>query len=304
MIILVLTVAAVLVGGACFAYFKAFYNPRKDRWKVQPIQKSGYAPYREEMRKIYRCLKDRPFEQVSILSRDGMNLTGRYYHVKDGAPLDIGFHGYKSHSTVDFSGGSEISFELEHNLLLIDQRAHGDSQGHTITFGLRERYDLLEWVKYAVERFGPDVPILLYGVSMGAATVLLASNLELPENVKGIVADCPYASPLEIVLHVGEELPVPRWLMKPFVILGARLFGGFDITETTALETVKETRVPILIIHGQQDSLVPYAMSKAVQQVNPAMVRYHLVPGAEHAISYLVDRTGYRKAVLDFISEL
>lgn len=304
MTILVLAIAAVLVGGACFAYFKAFFNPRKGRWDVKPIQKSGYDPYRQEMRQIYRSLRDRPFEQVSITSKDGLKLTGRYYHTKDGAPLDIGFHGYKSHSTVDFSGGSELSFELEHNLLLIDQRAHGNSDGHTITFGVKERYDLLEWVHYAVDRFGADTKIMLYGVSMGAATVLMASNLDLPENVKGIVADCPYASPLEIVLHVGQELPIPRWLMKPFVILGARFFGGFDIDEVTALETVKNTKLPILIIHGQEDTLVPYTMSKAVKEACPDKVQYHLVPGAEHAISYLVDREGYRKAVLDFMAGL
>ena len=304
MTLLVLIIASILIGGACFAYCKAFFNPKKGRWDVNPIKKPGYDPYRTEMRRIYRVLKDRPYEAVSIKSRDGLNLTGRYYHVKDGAPLDIGFHGYKSHSTVDFSGGSEISFELGHNLLLIDQRSHGDSDGHTITFGIRERYDLLEWVHYAVVRFGAETEIMLYGVSMGGATVLLASCLDLPENVKGIVADCPYASPLDIVLHVGEELPIPRWLMKPFVILGARLFGGFDITEATALETVKQTKVPILIIHGEEDSLVPHSMSKAVQLANPAMVRYHLVAGAEHAISYLMDREGYRNAVLDFMAGL
>lgn len=302
--ILLMIVAAILLGGACFAYFKAFFHPRKGRWELHPILKPGYDPYRPEMRRIYRILKERPYEAVSIQSRDGLKLTGRYYHVKDGAPLDIGFHGYKSHSTVDFSGGSELSFELEHNLLLIDQRAHGDSEGHTISFGIKERHDLLEWVRYCVERFGPDTEIMLYGVSMGGATVLLAANLDLPKNVRGIVADCPYASPLEIVLHVGEEMPIPRWLIKPFVILGARLFGGFDITQVTATQTVKETKVPILIIHGQEDTLVPWAMSRAVQEANPAMVRYFLVPGAEHAISYLVDREGYRRAVLDFMASL
>ena len=93
-------------------------------------------------------------------------------------------------------------------------------------------------------------------------------------------------------------------LTLPFVLLGARLFGGFDIAETDALRTVPETKVPILIIHGQEDTLVPCTMSKAVQNANPQMVRYLLVPGAEHAISYLVDRAAYRKAVLDFIESL
>ena len=302
--IILCIVIAILLGGAYYAYRVAFFSPLKGRGEVKPITNPNYDPYREEMRRIYRILKDRPFDTVTVTSFDGLTLSGRYYHVKDGAPLDIGFHGYHSSPVVDFSGGSELSFEFQHNLLLVDQRAHGNSEGRTICFGLKERYDLVTWVNYAINRFGKDTQILLYGVSMGATTVLMASGLDLPHNVKGIVADCPFANPMEIIQHVGNDMPIPNWLIRPFVILGARIFGGFDVTETDAVEAVKHTNVPILIIHGEADGFVPCSMSAAVEQANPKMVQRHTIPGAEHGISYLVDRNTYRQLVTEFTKKV
>ena len=302
--IVVLLLLLFVLGGAFYAYRKAFFSPMEGRGELKPIPNPNYDPYRPEMRRIYKELNERPYESVTITSHDGLTLHGRYYHVKDGAPLDIGFHGYKSSCVVDFSGGSNLSFEMEHNLLLIDQRAHGKSQGWTISFGLKERQDLLKWLQYAIDRFGEEVEIYLYGVSMGGATVLMASELDLPNNVKAIVADCPYANALDIILEVGKETPIPKWIMKPMVILGARIFGGFDLLETDAVEAVKHTKVPILIIHGDGDTFVPISMSKSVEESNPAMVTHHAIAGAEHGISYLVDTEKYKKCVADFMASI
>ena len=300
-LILLCLVAAVGLTGAFYAYRTAFYSPMKGRGEVKSIKGEKYDPYRPEMRRIYQQLKDRPCEFVTVTSHDGLTLSGRYYHVRDGAPLDICFHGYRSSALVDFSGGSELSFRMEHNVLLVDQRAHGKSQGRTITFGILERQDLLRWVEYAVKRFGPDVHILLFGVSMGGATVLMASELDLPKNVKGIIADCPYASALEIILHVGHSTSLPTWLIRPFAIAGAKIFGGFDLTECHAREAVMHTPVPILIIHGQADSFVPEQMSN-IAESNPKMVTRRTIPGADHGISYLVDKQTYSTIVSDFVN--
>lgn len=302
-LILLCIIAAVFLGGAYYAYRIAFFSSMKDRDRVPSPKEAQYDPYRGEMARIYRQLHDRPCEFVTIISHDGLKLSGRYYHVQDGAPLDIGFHGYRSHPFTDFSGGSELSFQLCHNVLLIDQRAHGKSEGRTISFGIQERQDLLCWVNYAIERFGQDVKIILYGVSMGGATVLMASELDLPENVKGIISDCPYASAMDIILHVGRDMPIPQWLMKPFVILGAKIFGGFDITETDALRAVKNTKVPILIIHGDDDRFVPCEMSDLASQ-NPEYITRHVFPGAAHGISYLVDTPRYQSIVKEFMANV
>ena len=293
----------LVLGGSYYAYRIAFYAPRKGRDKMPSTSAPQYDPYRAEMKRIFHQLNDRPCEYVTIYSHDGLKLSGRYYHIQDGAPLDIGFHGYRSSPLTDFSGGSELSFNLGHNVLLVDQRAHGKSEGRTISFGIQERQDLVQWVNYAIDRFGQDVKILLYGISMGGATVLMASELDLPSNVKGIIADCPYSSPIDIILHVGNSIPIPNWLIKPFVIVGAKIFGGFDVCETTAASAVQNTHIPVLIIHGESDHFVPCEMSDIVDQ-NSEMVTRLTIPSADHGISYLVDPTTYRHTVTEFIQKV
>lgn len=293
----------VLLTGSFYAYHTAFYSPKKNRNALPSTNAPQYDPYRAEMKRIFHQLNDHPCQFVTIYSQDGLKLSGRYYHIQDGAPLDIGFHGYRSSPLTDFSGGSELSFSLGHNLLLVDQRAHGKSEGRTIAFGIQERHDLLCWVNYAIERFGKDTRILLYGISMGGATVLLASELELPENVKGIIADCPYSAPIDIILHVGKSMSIPSWLIRPFTIWGARIFGGFDLCETDAFVAVQNSQIPILIIHGESDHFVPCEMSDLAAQ-NPEMITRLTIPGADHGISYLVDPDTYRCTVSEFIHKV
>lgn len=304
LLILLILLLAVLFGGSYYAYRTAFYNPPSDPDKAPSMDGSVYEAYREEIVRLYRQIRDRECEPVTVFSDDGLKLYGRYYHVRDGAPLDICFHGYRSRSFTDFAGGSELSFELGHNLLLVDQRAHGRSEGHTISFGIQERWDVLSWVEFARERFGKETQIFLYGVSMGAATVLMASGLDLPDNVKGIVADCPYSSPLDIILHVGRTNPLPQWLIRPFAILGAKIYGGFDLRETDAAEAVRHSNVPILIIHGEADGFVPPVMSELSHGTDPRLVQRITFPGADHALSYLSDTPRYKKAVRQFIEAL
>ena len=246
-------------------------------------------------------LKGITAEDVFINSFDGLKLHGRYYHAKDGAPLDIQFHGYNGNAMRDFCGGNKISRESSHNSLLIDQRAHGMSRGKTISFGINERKDCLSWVRYAVERFGEDTEIVLSGVSMGAATVLMASDLGLPKNVKAIVADCGYSSPKAIINKVMRDSGLPDKLMYPFVWLGAMVFGKFNLTESSAVSAVSESDVPILIIHGGADDFVPCYMAEEIYKACRSEKKLLIVPGAGHGMSYLVDKDLYEKTVKDFI---
>lgn len=298
-LILLLLVTAIALGGAYYGYRISFYAPPNDREKIPSTGGNQYDPYRPEMKRIFELLKNRPFEFVSVTSFDGLTLSGRYYHTADNAPLDICFHGYRSSYITDFSGGSELCIDMGHNLLLVDQRAHGKSQGRTISFGIRERMDVLSWVDWAVGHFGTQVKIMLYGISMGGATVLMASELPLPENVKGIVSDCPYSSAKEIICTVGKRIGYPPLLTWPFVKLGAKIFGGFDPEEITAAKAVEHANIPILIIHGEADSFVPCEMSNIVSH-NPDFIRRVTIPGADHGISYLVDKQRYQQEIRRF----
>lgn len=297
-------ILAVIFGGAYYAYRIAFYSPNKDREKIPEVNDPHYTPYKAVIRDLFHALENKPCEFVTIQSQDGLTLSGRYYHAADGAPLAIGFHGYKSCWLTDFCGGADIAFQMGHNVLLIDERAHGRSQGRSITFGIKERQDLLCWLEYALNRFGHDIKILLYGVSMGGATVIMSSELDLPENVKGIIADCPYSAPLDVILEVGRQTGYPVKLIKPFVILGAKIYGGFDVRESRGSEAVKHTKVPVIIIHGEDDTFVPPEMSLEIQQANPDMVERHAFPGAYHALSYMVDTPRYRNLVKQFMQKV
>lgn len=277
------------------SYRKAFYSSPKKRSKTHLLPDTPqYAKVNPEIKRLIGEMEAVPFEEVSITTFDGLKLFARYYHLSDSAPIQIQFHGYRSTAVRDFSGGFSLARKMGRNLLVVDQRAGGKSEGTTICFGIKEKYDCLEWIKYALERFG-DVPIMLTGVSMGAATVLMASELDLPENVKCIVADCPYSSPEEIIALQCKEMGIPPKIGMPFVRLGARLFGNLKLSGEGAEKAVRNTKVPILLVHGEEDDFVPCYMSEKIYSANPKMITFETFPNAAHGVSFLVDTERYEK---------
>lgn len=301
---------AVILFAVLFFSYRAFrmtfYAPGEPGARKQNIYKLPkgvqYEENREYMLSLIAEMDAVPFEPVTILSFDGTKLFGRYYHVRDGAPLHIQFHGYHGAALRDFCGGNKLVRELGHNSLVIDQRAHGKSGGRVITFGIKERQDCLCWIQYACTRFGTQTPIFLSGVSMGAATVLMASELPLPENVRGIIADCPYSSPEAIIRKVIREMRLPPDLAFPFVRLGARLYGHFSVTAASAVNAVTYAKIPILLIHGEDDRFVPCEMSKEIAAACKSPVRLETFPGAGHGLSYMKDTARYIQTTEEFLA--
>jgi fermentation-respiration switch protein FrsA (DUF1100 family) len=185
-------------------------------------------------------------------------------------------------------------------VLVVDQRCCGRSEGRTITFGIREHRDCLRWLDFMLERFGPDVKIILTGVSMGAATVLMAGGCDLPPNVIGILADCGYSSARDIMADVMKKMGVPSGLGYPFVKLGARLFGGFDPDETSPVEAVKRCKVPVIFYHGETDDFVPCAMSRKNFEACVSRKALVTIPGAGHGLCYPVARDRYVQTLGEF----
>lgn len=241
-----------------------------------------------------------PFEKVTITSHDGLQLQGRYYHYADGAPLEIMCHGYKGNAIRDFCGNWQVAKADGRNVLLIDQRCHGGSGGHTITFGILERKDVLNWIHWANDRFG-TVPVMLSGVSMGAATVLMVSGMDLPDNVKAVVADCPYDAPSNIIKKVlGQDMGMPVGIVYPLIRFGGMVYGRFNLNAFSPLEAVRKTRLPILLIHGDDDRFVPYPMSENIHAAAPEKITFHTVPGAGHALNYVTDPATYEAVLREF----
>lgn len=280
-------------------YIIAFYGPKKANEKMV----NSFIVNKEEINELVERLKKVECEEVTITSYDGLKLFARYYHVKDGAPLSIGFHGYRGSSFRDFSGGAFMVMENGHNLLLVDQRATGKSQGKTITFGIKEKYDCLSWVNYSIERFGKDVQIFLRGISMGSATVLFASGLDLPENVIGISADCPYSSPKAIIKKVVKDMKYPSFAYI-FLVIGAKIFGNFNLNKESIVEAVKKAKVPVILLHGEDDGFVPCYMSKEIYDAYNGEKRLFTFPKANHGNSYFVDNERYVKELVAFTNEI
>lgn len=301
-ILIGLAILALLVSFG--AFFMAFYCSNKQKaYLSNPrvmLEGEEYAKFNEFILKNVDLIDDYPYESITIKAHDGKKLFGRYYHRRDGLPVEIFFHGYRANGVRDGSGSFGLSEEAGFNLLIVDQRSSGNSDGNVITFGVKEKLDCLAWINYVIERFGKDVKIILAGISMGASTVLMASELDLPENVKCITADCGYSSQCEIIKKVGREMKMPMKLLFPFLKLGAIIYGGFNIDSRTPLEAVKKAKVPIMFIHGDCDTFVPCHMCDELYDACSSPKKKLIVKNAPHGLSFFVDYETYKEYLREF----
>lgn len=297
----VATMAAAVPLVSYAAYHRAFYCKRGGYSTPEIMKGEQYDPARPIISALSEELAAIPYEEVWTDSEDGLRLFGRYYHVRDGAPIQLEFHGYHGSAMRDFCGGNKMAREMGHNTLVVDQRGHGRSGGRYTTLGIKERDDCLRWIAWCVERFGEDVPLILSGVSMGAATVLSVADADLPPSVKGIVADCPFSSASGIIRKVCADMHLPPRLAFPFVELGARIWGGFSMKDNSPLDSARRARVPMLILHGEDDRFVPCKMSREIARAAGDVCELHTFPGAGHGLCFIVDGDRYRQIVTDFI---
>lgn len=300
--LIIISLAALFFVAAYISYFVAFgRDPKREAGFYDIPEGEQYEFYAPQMRANVDNVFNGNCEDVYITSRDGVKLYGRYYHHKDGAPLTILFHGYRSNAVRDVNGAYKVCKRNDWNILTVDQRAHGKSGGKTITFGLKERFDCIDWCNYAIDRFGKDIPITIMGVSMGAATVLMAAGTEeLPYNVKGVAADCSYSDVKQIIGHVAELMHLPKGPAGWFVRLGGMIYGKFDINELSTMDLVKNIKIAALFIHGSADSLIPYRMSEEMHDNCKGEKKLIIVPGAEHGMSYFVDNKTYEESLTEF----
>ncbi|MEG1742923.1 MAG: alpha/beta hydrolase [Clostridia bacterium] len=242
------------------------------------------------------------FEQISIKSRDGLNLFARLFLNGDNKKIMLFFHGYRSAAEQDFGGAVDFYYSLGYTIVFADQRSCGKSEGKYTTYGIKERYDCLEWVNYLTARFKNDAQIILCGVSMGASTVLMASSLKLPQTVKGIIADCGYSSPKEIIETVAKKsIKIPTPLIWFFLSPMAHIFGGFGFDEASPEREVSKTKLPILFVHGKSDTFVPTYMSEKNYNSCKSKKILLLTEDADHVQSYLKNESDYKKNVIEFL---
>ena len=295
--------AAAVLGIAYICFRMAFYVPDREHPPQDTPDIPGgpaYEPFREAMESWAWAVRAMPHEDFTITSFDGLTLHGRFYEYAPGAPIELMFHGYRGGAERDLSGGVQRCFRVGRSAFVVDQRCAGQSEGHVITFGVKEHRDCLAWVDFLIRHFGPDVKIILTGISMGASTVLMAGGTDLPLNVMGILADCGFTCARDIIQSVIRSMGLPPKLSYPFVKLGAKLYGHFDLEEVTPLEAVGRCRVPVIFFHGEDDGYVPCDMSRALYDACASRKRLVTIPGADHGLSYPVAPETYLKQLQDF----
>ncbi len=305
-LIIVVCAAAAFVLAAAYATFRIiFYNANKVPDNPHRVPTGPkYDILDKEMHRLIDDTLAIPYEQVYITARDGVRLAAKVYLREADAPVALLMHGWHGIAERDFAAGIQIHLAKGHTVVLVDERAHNASGGHVIAFGVKERYDCLDWIGYILDRFGKDTEILLHGVSMGAATVCMAAGLPLPENVKGLISDSGYTSPKEIICKVCGEYHVKPKLAWPFIRLGAALYGHFNPEASSAREAMAENTLPAMFVHGTGDDFVPWEMGDELYRLSRGPKYEVLVPGAPHVLAYMYDRKAYLETMDVFCTEL
>ena len=241
-------------------------------------------------------------ERVEMASYDGLKLVGFYLPAKEPRCTILLMHGFRSDGFTDFSCALEYYHGLGCNILLVHQRAHGESEGKYICYGIKERFDCRDWINYIAKRFPMEKNIFISGISMGSATVLMASGLELPDNVRGIIADCGFTSPWEEFSYIVRRFHGP---VRPFLDIMnffSKRIAGFGYKEYSTLYAMKTNKIPVLFIHGEKDGFVPARFSRENYEACVAEKELIIVPEAIHGVSYLVDKPRCQEALSRFIS--
>ena len=304
LILAAIAAAVILASYLCFRL--VFYaKPRKP---VSPDhidipEGEIYEVFRDVMENWVREARAMNPREFSVTSFDGLTLYGKFYEYAPGAPMELMFHGYRGNAERDLAGGVQRCFQSGRSAFIVDQRCSGKSGGNVITFGIKEHRDCLTWVDFLCSHFGPDVKIILTGISMGASTVLMAGGYPLPENVIGILADCGFTSARDIIQTVAKQVKLPAGLIYPFVKLGAKLFGHFDLEELSSIEMVKKCSLPVIFYHGETDDFVPCRMSRELYDACLSRKKLVTIPGAGHGLSYPVAPEFYVKELREFFGK-
>ena len=230
------------------------------------------------------------FKLHAYLIKNPYQETNKYF---------LGMHGFKSGPRHEYAPYLKYYLDAGYNIVIPDERAHYKSEGDYITMGLKEKYDCLDWAKWIVKTYGKDIKILIQGISMGAATVCLASELDLPKQVVGIVSDCPYSSlkdELEFQMkRINKKVPVKIILGGINYFIKRKMH--VSINDTQPIDAVKNAKVPMIFYHGAKDEMCDVEFSKKLYEACSSKKKLIITDEANHAESIAYQKENYIKNI-------
>ena len=289
----------------------------------EALKGTAWDQYYDEIQEGIVWISQQEAEDIYIQSEDGLKLHARLMDQSGAKGTVLMFHGYRTHPEVDFSASSHVYYECGNRIVHIDQRAAGESEGKYIGFGVLESRDCCLWAQYIANRFGTDQKIILAGLSMGASTVLMATahhedrrvrincspeepmevSMTLPKNVTSIVADSAFSSPYDIIKkRIRTTYHCNGRLLTIAIGIWSRMLAHYSLKELSVPDVMKHNTIPVLLVHGTEDSNVPVEMTVKIAENCQAPKQVLLVKGAEHGTGYLVDNEAYKKALQEFCS--
>ncbi|MBE6749759.1 MAG: alpha/beta hydrolase [Ruminococcaceae bacterium] len=299
---LILIILLVFLG--VLFYFFALAFIKQNMGDVDDMDSPVNKPleeFKETIQNGIDVVNSKPHKWIYTTSFDGLKLAARYYDNNSKKTIIL-VHGYRSSAARDFSCAVSMYLNFGFNVLLIDQRSHGRSEGKLITFGVKESYDAVSWANLMVSKFGAE-EIAFSGLSMGATTVVLACKRGLPSQVKCVIADCGFTSPVDIIKKVAKDsFKINANFFIPFLNVFCLLFGKFSLYKDNTVEVVKKCTMPILFIHGKCDNFVPCEMSQKAYENACDKCKILTVEGASHGLSFLVDTENVKQTVGDFLN--
>lgn len=294
--------AAAEAGGSAYLYRRTMKRNNAKKERTMKMAGTDWNQYMELIQERKEAMLAQPHEDVYKRSGDGLQLHANFFPQGDKKKAVICFHGYTSQGMSDYCALSDYYLRHGYSLLLVDQRAHGESEGEYIGFGCLDRIDACAWIDWMIEECGKDVQIVLHGISMGGSTVLMASGLALPPQVKGIVSDCAFTSPKEVFTHVLHSMyHIPAFPMMQITDYVNKKKAGYGLDECNAAREVRKAKLPILLIHGDADAFVPCSMCDEIEANCASKTTKLIVKGAAHAESYYKDMEAYESALDEYL---
>ena len=298
-ICLILFLAYFIMGNY---FYNISINPKKDKTFIL----GGYEETEEQLQKLeeQKLWLDNNSKDVYITSNNNGNLKLHAYEIEnqENNIWVIAVHGYMSKASALTRFAQKFN-DRGYNVLVIDLRGHGLSEGKYIGMGWHDRLDLIDWINYIIEK-NPENRIILFGISMGAGTVMMAEGEELPKNVKLAISDCGYTCAWDEFCHQMNKL----FDLCEFPILYAantvcKIKAGYSFKEASAVEQIKKSKTPTLFIHGSEDDFVPFKMLDKVYEAAACEKEKLIIEGATHGQSSAVNPEKYWSTVDNFIEK-